>query len=194
MRTNHPYVTSTGAIALLLLFTANAHALDTDVFLKASVVEQATASTSSLKDVDEMAVTSTQEDKDTYFKNDRERSEVWASLRVLFETLKRSDTELSDRAIQASVAQVRMRDIGDSWVIFSWPRNTFTNIKVYYATTSPVTISNQTDHVSPWMFWNREKMTLRGLSPNTTYFYRVVTETSTSTTTLAEASFRTLQK
>lgn len=192
MRTNHPYVTCTGAAALLLLFTANAHALDTDVFLKAFVMEQATTSTSSLEAVDTIASSSMQED--SYLKNDTRRLEVWAPLRVLFETFKHSDIELSDRAIQASVAQVRMRDIGDSWATLSWPRNTFTNIKVYYATTSPVTISNQTDHVSPWMFWNREKMTLRGLSPNTTYFYRVVSETSTGTTTSAEISFTTLRK
>jgi hypothetical protein len=65
---------------------------------------------------------------------------------------------------------------------------------VYYGTSSPVLVAHSTSHASLWRFWKRNEITLRGLVPDTMYYYRIAATVDGSATTTGEASFKTRAK
>jgi hypothetical protein len=95
-------------------------------------------------------------------------------------------------ASMQTLANARIQDVGATYATVSWSPSEFRSVSVYYATSSPVVAEPSTAHVSPWKFWNWSSAKLKGLAPDTTYFYKVVAETDFGTTTTTEGSFRTL--
>jgi hypothetical protein len=96
----------------------------------------------------------------------------------------------SDRA--SGVASVRMSGVGGTYAIITWSPSVFSNVRVYYASSSPVVVSDATHSVVANKPWKRPQVTLKGLSPNTIYFYKVVAHTPSETIVSAEASFKTV--
>jgi hypothetical protein len=95
---------------------------------------------------------------------------------------------------EGTLANVRVEEVDAKRATIVWSPSVFQNLRVYYSTTTPVVATDTTKHVSPWKFWKRSEVTLKGLIPDTTYFYKVVAETNSGTITTTEASFRTTAK
>jgi len=98
--------------------------------------------------------------------------------------------EISDQTL----AHARIEDIGATHVTVSWSPSQLKTVNVYYATSTPVSVASSTLHVSSPKFWSRSQVTLKRLAPDTTYFYKVVADTDSGTTSTVEASFRTIVK
>lgn len=105
-----------------------------------------------------------------------------------------STTSASGETTAKAFEMVRLEDISSTQATIRWSPSVFSNIKVYYSTTTPVVVSATTTNASPRKLWNRNQVTLKGLTPDTTYFYKVVAETDSGTTSTTEASFKTVLK
>ncbi len=90
-----------------------------------------------------------------------------------------------------TLAGVHVEAITKTHATVSWSPSVFQSVSVYYATTTPVVVASTTAHETPWKFWKRSQVTLKGLTSDTVYFYKVVATTMSGTTTMVEASFRT---
>jgi hypothetical protein len=125
------------------------------------------------------------------------RTGFWAGLMSLLHlNLPLSGMGTSTHASGASMqtlANVRIQDVGATYATVSWSPSEFRAVTVYFATSSPVAVVKETPHVSS-RFWSRSSASLKGLTPDTTYFYKVVAKTDIGTTTTTESSFRTLLK
>ena len=178
---------------LLAIGSQTAYAFDDSLFLDARTVIQEDASSSSSQDYEQYG-SSVGLGREVSLPNTQDGSSenAWVGFKTLLRSFQSyGHAQENELRIRSSLANARISEIGDTWATLTWSRKTLANLKVYYASTSPVILSDDTSHLSPLMAWNRERVTLRGLSPNTTYFYRLVTETNTGTTTSAEMRFQT---
>lgn len=122
---------------------------------------------------------------------------LWASLVSFFTGTTTDSVNGSASTTQSSpvtfTSSVVLEEVSNTQATISWSPAMSSSVRVYYATTSPVLTESTTQHVSvsPWKFWHRGSVTLKGLTPNTTYFYKVVADTDSGTTTTTEAIFRT---
>lgn len=118
----------------------------------------------------------------------------WQSITGFRDGSSQSKVEDNSSVSAEDLEDIRIAKIGDLSATLTWSLPKLSNMQVYYASTSPVIVSEMTAHVSPWKMWNRNQVTLRGLTPDTTYFYKVVVSTKSGTTTSAEARFKTLAR
>lgn len=91
---------------------------------------------------------------------------------------------------EATFVNLAVKDVTSTDAVIDWSPAVFEDVTVYYATTTPVEVRDTTPHVSSWKFWKRSQVTLKSLTPNTTYFFKAVGKSNLGTTT-AESSFST---
>lgn len=185
-----------GMLAVMFMLAPPAHAIDTDLFLHASsaVLLSQSASTTGEMDMHSEAQESSASPSDTDL---QPKKSTLHKLQALLSSLAVRDELPSkeDEIITSEdMASVKIAKLSDMSATLSWSSPKLTRVTVYYSHTSPVLVSDKTPSASPWKMWNSKQVTLRGLLPDTTYYYKVVAVTGFGTTTSAEASFRTVAR
>ncbi len=92
---------------------------------------------------------------------------------------------------QGILQSLVVRDVGSDKATIDWSPTVLEDATVYYGTTTSLAMAEAAVHEPSWKFWKRSQITLEGLTPNTTYLFKVVGSTGTGTTTAA-SSFTTL--
>jgi hypothetical protein len=192
------------SIVLASTLVGQVFALNTNVFLHASATPESAEYTSS-SSLYLHASSSPYSPQDENRKNEKENTGAenqannqtgfwfWTKIKNMFSTRGTSTvSESVDKSQVQTFVNIDTHSVSDSSAVITWTPKTFSNVEVYYSTSSPVIISSSaTAHASPMAFWRRNQVTLRGLMPNTTYYYRVVGQTLGGTTLSSESSFRT---
>lgn len=181
-----------GLLAVMFLFVLPVSALTTGASLGTSAVGDDSSS----------ATPSKQRESETpSYESSASGTQPWKApllkLQALLGTLRvPEDVPSKDDAIITSddMSSVYVAKVSDMSATLVWSSPKLTKVTVYYSSTSPVLVSDKIPSASPWKFWNSKQVTLRGLSPDTVYHYKVVAVTALGTTTSAEASFKTVAR
>lgn len=201
-----------GGLLLVYILAQNVHALSSDVFLDASAsatplqeintsLDLKAGGTTSVQGVYEVAeegsvsentkLTNASEN-DTTISSETFGEMSWvAFLKDFFAKLTTSlhiDTGTASSE-EATFVMLQVREIHSTDAVIDWSPAVFEDVIVYYST-STVELQDATPHVSSGKFWKRSQVTLKGLTPNTTYFFKAVGKSDTGTT-IAESNFTT---
>lgn len=185
-----------GMLAVMFTLVPSAHAIDTDLFLHASsaVLLSESASTTGEMDAYSEAHESSASTSDT---DPQPRTSTLSKLQALLSswTVRDEPRHEEDEIITSEdMASVKVAKVSDMSATLSWSSPKLTRVMVYYSHTSPVLVSDKTPSASPWKMWNSKQVTIRGLIPDTTYYYKVVALSGLGTTTSAEARFKTVAR
>lgn len=188
-----------GMLAVMFAHVPSAHAMDSDLFLYASSAVLLSESVSTPGEVD--AYSEVHESSASTSGTDSQPRKVTkvtlSKLQALLSSWTVRDEprpKEDDLITSEDMASVKVAKVSDMSATLSWSSPKLTRVMVFYSHTSPVLVSDKTPSALPWKMWNSKQVTLRGLIPDTTYYYKVVVLSGLGTTTSAEARFKTVAR